>query len=301
MDTTDLMLAEFVMLFRGRGDAYGSNTGSCIKQDLTVDVFRSHLDGSGDPIGVYPMVPFKGDWYTVWGCSDIDVDDYSLARELQDALSAGGVHSYIERSRSKGYHVWVFADNLVPARDMRRMLLAAHQVADIPAREVNPKQESLSSSMQYGNYVRLPYPNGLAHTPERQVIIDDNRNPVPLQDFLKSVQLVGSEVIARLAGLYKPPVSVTTIHANYTQCESLPVAMKNLSPLGKVIWRDGPLPNGDRSRALTKLGWECVRSGLNPSEARVVIVDADRRWGKYHNRTNGELEIDKIINRVYST
>ena len=301
MDNTGSELGRFLLLFRGRGDVYGSNTGSCIKHELTADVFLSHLDGSGDPIGVYPMVPFNNDWYTVWGCSDIDIDDYGMALELHNALAAGGVHSYIERSRSKGYHVWVFASKPVLARNMRRMMLAAHQVADIPAREVNPKQETLSSSMQYGNYVRLPYPNGLVRTPDRQVILDSERNPVPLSVFLNTVQTVEPELIERLAGFYKPPVATVQIRTDYEQCESLPDAMKKLSPLGKVIWRDGPLPNGDRSRALTKLGWECVRSGLNPSEARVVIIDADFRWGKYHSRTNGELEIDKIINRVYST
>jgi hypothetical protein len=153
MNTTD----RFIKLFRGRGDVYGSETGGCIKMPLTREVFDSHLAGD-TPVGVYPMVPLKGDWYTIWGCSDIDVEDMPAAFNLREALEAGGVHAFVEKSRSKGYHVWVFASEPVLASDMRRMLLAAHQVADYPAREVNPKQEQLTSIMQYGNYVRLPYP-----------------------------------------------------------------------------------------------------------------------------------------------
>ena len=35
---------------------------------------------------------------------------------------------------------------------MRRCLLAAHQVCEYPAKEVNPKQDKVNG---YGNYVRL--------------------------------------------------------------------------------------------------------------------------------------------------
>lgn len=301
MDTTDELVTRFLKLFRGRGDVYGSEEGGCVKQALTTQVFARHLDGS-EPIGVYPMVPIRGDWYTIWGCTDIDTGDLGAAINLRDAFHAGGVHAYIEKSRSKGYHVWVFAEHPVLARDMRRMFLAAHQVADYPAREVNPKQETLGSTSQYGNYVRLPYPNYTDMSrPNRRIILDDE-TPITLQEFLNLAEstLVNPDTVQRLASLYKPPVLTHAINTDYVQCESLPDALKKLSPLGKVIWRDGPLPNNDRSRTLAKLAHECVRSELNPSETHIIITDADRRWGKYHNRTNGELEIDKLVARVYS-
>jgi hypothetical protein len=76
--------------------------------------------------------------------------------------------------------------------------------------------------------------------------------------------------------------------------------MESLSPLGKVIWRDGPLAGKDRSTTLAKLGHECVRSGLNPSQTKTIVRTADNRWGKYHLRPNGELEIDKLVVRVHS-
>lgn len=292
----------FMWLFRGRDDAYGSEEGGCVRHPVTADLYEQHLAGT-TPIGVYPMVPFRGDWWCVWGCSDIDIEDYGMAESLRDSLAAAGVYSHIERSRSKGYHVWVFSAGPVLAKDMRRMFLAAHQVADIPPREVNPKQETLGPS-QFGNYVRLPYAgcNSNTATDKRRMLIDHD-TPMTLQDFLEVAEqnLTPQDTIKRLAGFYKPPVATVQFTDNYVPCEGIKDALHGLSPLGKVIWRDGPLPGRDRSSTLAKLGHECVRSGLNPSETKVVIVDADKRWGKYHARTNGELEIDKLVQRVYLT
>lgn len=300
MTATSAEVTRFIKLFRGRGDVYGSEEGSCVKSPLTTQVFTDHLNGS-TPIGVYPMVPIRGDWYTVWGCTDIDTGDLQAAINLKEGFASAGIVAHIEKSRSKGYHVWVFASEPVLAKDMRRMFLACHQVVDYPAREVNPKQETLNNSMQYGNYVRLPYPDYTdLSVPNRRVITDDE-TPVPLGEFLDLAEanLVEPATVQRLAGFYKPPVT-KTINTDYVPCESLAEAMRNLSPIGKVIWRDGPLPGNDRSRTLTRLGHECVRSGLNPSQTRVIVADADLRWGKYHTRTNGELEIDKLVARVYT-
>lgn len=296
MDKTE----RFIKLFRGRGDVYGSEEGSCVKEPLTTDVFINHLTGT-TPIGVYPMVPLRGDWYTVWGCTDIDTGDLQAAINLQSAFESAGVHAFIEKSRSKGYHVWVFASEPVLARDMRRMFLACHQVVDYPAREVNPKQETLASTKQYGNYVRLPYPNHADLSIPNRRVINHDEEPYSLDEFLNMAEnaMVSPEVVTRLASFYREPVKTHLINTDYVQCESLPEAMRKLSALGKVIWRDGPLEGGDRSRALAKLSHECVRSGLNPSETKVVITDADLRWGKYHDRTNGELELDKLVQRAY--
>ena len=108
----------FANLFRGRGDVYGHEEGRCVKEPLTHEVFQRHLDGV-EAIGVYPMVPINNIYHVAWGCSDIDIEDYAGAKKIQSALQAVNVPSFIERSRSKGYHVWVFADRPVPASSMR--------------------------------------------------------------------------------------------------------------------------------------------------------------------------------------
>lgn len=293
------VLGLYVSLFRGRGDVYGHEEGRCVKEPLTREVFAGHLDGTHSPIGVYPIVPLHGGHYVAWGCCDIDVEDLGMAVRLRDALAAAGVTSWIERSRSKGYHVWVFAAGVCPASDMRRMLLLAHQVADVPAREVNPKQESLSGG-NYGNYVRLPY-NDYAVSTDKRRVLDDNYQPMPLDFFVGAAHASRNDpaLIAQLASMWTPPAPVIAVR-NLDVCESVDDALSKLSPLGKVIWRDGPLEGRDRSSTLTKLAYECVRSGMNPSETKVLITDADLRWGKYHLRSGGELEIDKLVQRVFA-
>lgn len=293
-------IADFIKLFRGRGDVYGHEEGRCVKEPLTVSVFKDHLSGVA-PIGVYPMVQNpQGDCYTVWGCSDIDIEDHAGACSIRDALGEVGVTAWIEKSRSKGYHVWVFASAPVPASDMRRMLLAAHQVANYPAREVNPKQETLKQG-QYGNYVRIPYPNYEDTTTNKRRIIFDDQTPYHIDHFIQLAldQRTPPSLISNLAGYYKPPVNTIAIK-NTEVCESLAEALDGLSPLGRCIWRDGPLPTRDRSSTLAKLGHECVRSGMNPSATKIVLMDADKRWGKYLQRPNGELEIDKLVARVFT-
>lgn len=293
------IISAFVTLFRGRGDCYGSESGGCVRERLSVDVFTKHLT-TGPSIGVYPAVPTDGEAICVWGCSDIDIEDIEAAKLLKRTLESAGVHAWIERSRSKGYHVWVFAENAVPAEDMRRMLLVAHQVADYPAREVNPKQSDVSAS-KVGNYVRLPYPSGLTENPLRRTILDEDDQPIPLREFLQLVSTRRTPVdeIRRIASMYVPPKKTHVVFDLGTS-EDLDSALRMASPLARIIWRDGPLPSQDRSKALMRLAYVCANSGITPSMCHVIIVDADKRWGKFHMRGEAGMEqINKIVERAY--
>lgn len=294
------IVSAFVSLFRGRGDCYGSEEGGCVRERLTTNVFTKHLT-TGPSIGVYPAVPTDSEAICVWGCSDIDVEDLGAAKLLKRTLESAGVHAWIERSRSKGYHVWVFADGVVPAEDMRRMLLVAHQVADYPAREVNPKQSDVSAS-KVGNYVRLPYPCGMLENPQRRTMLDDNDQPMPLLEFLVSVSTRRTPIdtIRRIAGMYVPPKK-THVVVDWGTDETLDDALRRTNPLARIIWRDGPLPSQDRSQALMRLAYVCQESGITPSMCHVIVLDADRRWGKFHQRGEAGLkEIGKIVERAYS-
>lgn len=298
-------VSHFVNLFRGRGDVYGHNEGRCVKQALTFQKFIEHLDGV-EPIGVYPIVPSKGDFKVVWGCSDFDTAEaWTHAKNLHDAFQAAGVTAWIERSRSKGFHVWVFCMDLVSASAMRNMFLAAHQVANVPATEVNPKQTRLAAG-QYGNYVRLPYVNVHDRTATAQRIVDPVVGPecvVPFEDFVSAAvaSRISPERVAEIAAMYvEPPKAARNINDYEFDDVNLMEAMRQLSPLGQVIWRDGPLVGQDRSTALSRLGHVCVSSGLNPSQTKAVIKTADQRWGKYHLRADCDKEIDKLVIRVHS-
>lgn len=292
---------DFVTLFRGRGDCYGSDEGGCVRQKLSVETFTNHLTGTNG-IGVYPAVPATVP-FCVWGCSDIDIEDLPAARLLQRTLEMAGVVSWVERSRSKGYHLWVFSQEPVPAETMRRALLVVHQVADYPAKEVNPKQSDVSAT-KVGNYVRLPYFGGLVETPVKRVILNDNDEPIPLASFVSDAiaSRVSIETISHIASMYvAPPVVKVDINFADMPTEQLEEALRVTSQLARVIWKQGPLEGQDRSTALTRLAHCCYRSGISPSMASVIVVDADKRWGKYSERGEaGQNELTKIITRAYS-
>lgn len=296
-------VTEFITLFRGRGDAYGSDNGECIKAPLDRDRFIGHLEGT-ELIGVYPIVPGAAGGQVVWGCSDFDNGEESIhdAVKLRDTFDAAGVTAWIERSRSKGFHVWVFAERIVSAQAMRNMFLAAHQVAQVHPKEVNPKQGALKPG-QFGNYVRLPYGNVLDLEQRSQRVLQNDGSEVAIvwENFCVRAMECRTpvETIERIAALYVVPVVARVVidsGEDITETE----AMLLLGPLGKVIWRDGPLPGRDRSGTLVKLGYECVKNGLTPTQTQAVLVGADRRWGKYMERADGLLEIDKIVTRVHS-
>jgi hypothetical protein len=166
-----------------------------------------HLQGTMG-IGVYPYNHEHG--AVRWGCVDLDDGEetgWDQAMLLRDVLRACGIESWIERSRSKGWHVWLFTVDWTPATWMRRALIGACQTAHVPHREVNPKSETLDP-VQLGNFVRLPYKDGLLRTPQRQVMVDLNRVPFPLYLFVELA--VGTaakphEILAVADQLYVEP------------------------------------------------------------------------------------------------
>lgn len=284
---------DFITLFRGRGDCYGAWDGGCVREPLRSNTFREHLFGEAF-IGVYPCVPHNGETMCVWGCSDIDYDNPDHAWLLHDAFEAAGVHSWVERTR-RGYHIWVFTPELIQAKHMRRMFLAAHQVAELPAKEVNPKQETLMKG-QVGNYVRLPYPNDGTG---RRVMVTRDLQPIALEEFVREAfnRYTSADTITRLSDYYRPPtISYVATPPTHDMTESA----RRLTPLGRTIFRDGPLEGRDRSTTLTHLAHECRKANLNPEDAMSILEDADTRWGKYMMRGEaGRLELEKLLVRAY--
>ena len=156
-------------LFGGRTDAHGTWEGGSKKSPVSYETFAKHLYGE-ELIGIYPLT----DGSTVrWGCSDIDIDDLDSARNLQVAFGMKSIPSFVEKT-VRGFHVWVFANDWIPAPIMRRAFLSAHEVIGLAPKEVNPKQEQVNG---LGNYVRLPYPGGIDYIPESRYTNDTKTFP----------------------------------------------------------------------------------------------------------------------------
>jgi hypothetical protein len=285
----------FVSLFRGRGDAYGSWDGGCVRKPLDRTSFENHLMGE-ELIGVYPLVPFEGAFGCVWGCSDIDVDDLDAARNLQLAFFIKNIVAHIEKT-VKGYHIWVFADGLVPASTMRRAFLAAHQAINYPAKEVNPKQENPGKG--FGNYVRLPYPGELRSPSDVRYMLEQDGQPMGLRTWHEYAMKhrTSRTKLDAIASLYTPP-HIHTIDVD-TPSEDVKYLLTRVDAVSYIIWRDGPYPGSDRSNTLYRLAHRLVNTSLTPTEAFSVLRNADKRWGKFHMRSDGDNELLKMINHAY--
>jgi hypothetical protein len=312
---TDLTIDQrFAALFAGRTDAYGHNEGRMVPNAFGDTVEQTtrphqwwierHLDGT-EPIGVYPLMDDGNVW---WGCTDLDngEPDLEKALNLKTLLEAGGVNAWVERSRSKGFHVWTFASEPIPANIMRNALLAAHQRLEIPAKEVNPKQTSMDGLKGFGNYVRLPYPNGHRGLPAQQVVLGEVEVGGMVQylhweQFTTRAYGGRSPLIAYefLAGKYTPPppranVNVDTEHS--AELDDIVAAMgKDL----RCAFTYGPKEGHDRSSSLARMAYLAREDGLTASDAFMAMRDADRRWGKFFDRPDGDDQLLKMIERAY--
>lgn len=304
MNDRDDLAADYMTLFRGRGDAHGAWEGGCKRASVNIATYRGHLEGT-EFIGVYPVVPMRGEARCVWGCSDIDVDDLDSARNLQTAFMLKQITAWVEKTR-KGYHVWVFSTTSVTAATMRRAFLAAHQAVDLPPKEVNPKQETVGAG--FGNYVRLPYPNEYSHEPYQgqyndinvRYMLDDDDQRMPFSAFVMSAISTRAtpEQLESIAALWIPPPKFDVNYDTTVTADTMELIHK-AGAFAYVIWRDGPKNGSDRSLSLYKIAMQCRENNLTPPEAVEVVRSADLRWGKFHLRQDPDKELYRLVSKVY--
>ena len=162
-------------LFMGLKNVYGTydtRTGR-VRQEKTAvtdDVILAHLTGK-QSYGVYLLTGNK----TAALAVDFDEDRISLPVSFANAARRCGVQSYIERSKSKGYHVWMFFEEPVPAYKAR--LVAKRILSDIgkPETEVFPKQDVLADGVLYGNFINAPLFGALV--PKGRTVFVDSADP----------------------------------------------------------------------------------------------------------------------------
>ena len=181
---------------------------------------------------------------------------------------------------------------------MRRALLITHAVVRVPAKEINPKQEV---SVGLGNYVRLPYPGTLLEPCGVRYMIDTNDNPIPFEIFIstaansltpeKNLEVLAKQYVAR-----QPAVLDSTVTGT-----PLDIALASINPYAAAILINGPLEGHDRSSILCTLGFSLKEHNMPIEEALGIIITADKRWGKFHQRKDGMDRLKKLIEFVYGS
>lgn len=155
--TTSEKMAIYRSLFTGLRDVYGTydrRTGRVrqAKEPVTEKVLLAHLKGK-QPYGVYLLVKDRIRALAV----DFDEDELDLPLAFRAKAQRLGLFTYIERSKSKGYHVWMFfVEKGVLARKAR--LIAGYILTAIgqPNIEIFPKQDALDENISYGNFINAP-------------------------------------------------------------------------------------------------------------------------------------------------
>jgi len=266
----------FERLLSGRKDAWGAVHGECVRQPVTQRSYFLHLIGKTS-LGIYPLID---DGTCRFGSIDLDRDDLSLALEIRDQLwNIGMKPAFIERSKSKGYHIWVFFSKPVKAKEIRHILNTVLSKLNLTL-EVFPKQDRLNEG-EIGNYINLPYFGGLINTPERRVILDSkNTSPVPLVEFLDMAEssLITPEVIeAVLDELPRIPVELPKSNGELPD-----VDINNLN----ISERVRKLIAGDFSRG--------------PDTALVVEDDKTGELASYRSRSEAdEAIISSLLSNGY--
>lgn len=298
----------FIDLFQGNRAAIGTELGGCARltpEQIWSDQVRFHLEGTAPPIGVYPLVFVPRGWFVHWGCVDFDEGEaFSRihAQNLQLILNHFGITGWVERSRSKGYHVWVFAQNWTPAKLMREALLAACQLVDAPTKEINPKSIELPEG-SLGNYVRLPYPGHLggSYDPTRRVMLDGEK-PWPLATFVNTAHAKRTAAVQleKLAAFYAPPRPPIR-RRDWEKSELTGRAIDRLVGKARVIFDQGPFEGSGRGHTLYKLACYLREDGRHTREEALELVrDADARWGKFHLRPDCEIRLQSVIDEAWA-
>lgn len=291
---------EFATLFRGRLDAYGTDDGGCDKRttgtwnEYTNRVAAHLFDDT--PMGVYPLLD---DSTVYWGCVDFDEGEeasFTHARNVVNVTAEFNLLGQIERSRSKGYHVWLFFREPQDALTVRRALLAACQIAGAPTKEINPKQ-TVVVDRQVGNYVRLPYPCGAT---VRQVMVDWEGYPYTLEDWWHDeVVYSPADQLDELAALYRPPtVAARPVHR--ADLHDIDDIMLRVSPkTRRMITNPIAGEDVDRSRQLFVIARRLAdEQMLTRTEIEQVVRHADQWLGKYTDRHDADLRYAEVVAKV---
>jgi len=188
----------FRACFSGLEHVYGtydpdSGRSWQVKQPVTDEVIVNHIMGR-TPLGRYLLTGTHTRAIVI----DYDDDVPDPPVEFLNQATHYGVPSYIEISKTKGFHVWVFfEDDGVPALKARGVV--KHILDEIKHKaEVFPKQDVIDLSRgEYGNFINLPLFGRLV-LEGRTLFVDPTNGlrPVPNQwKLIEALRRVGESLL----------------------------------------------------------------------------------------------------------
>jgi TOTE conflict system, Archaeo-Eukaryotic Primase domain len=236
---THQMVDIFLSLFSGQPHIYGTGDRDyrhmrVVKAQVTDEVVSSHLKGIR-PFGVFLLVHDKIKAIAV----DFDSKDPMLPTHFLHRAKHYDISVYIERSKSKGYHCWVFFCEWVEARKARFVVNQILEDIEEPDTEVFPKQDALDANVRFGNFINAPLFGRLAAKGKTVFIDPKTFKPYPNQwKVLASVNRVSEftlDEIIELNNLSMPP----SYHFTSRGSEKGNKGRFSLPPCARKILHDG--------------------------------------------------------------
>ena len=258
---------------------------------LTIDHVEAHLTGTVR-ISAYPLQ--KNDTVR-WGGLDIDlygatpessIDVVELC-ELVDALS---LPLFVGRSKSAGLRVWLFCEELIAARTMRKTLQAVRRSLGLPNKvngkdpiEIYPKQETTSAKGN-ANAMELPYCGMKYEGSIDTCALYGHGNSLLLDSFLG---LVKKASIAEIKGFTAKRYNAK---GNAGDTRDINVLINKLSNEARELLKE-PYPS-DRSTACWNVITEMINRGFSDDEILLVLNHYPHGPVKHYKDHNTKPEED---------
>ena len=227
-------------LFSGQPHIYGTynpatGRAKVVKARVTDKVIWSHISGS-QPYGVFLLVKDRIRAIVV----DFDTKKRMPPANFVFRSKYYGISTHIERSKSKGYHCWIFFDD-TGALASKARLVVNHILEDIEEFDVEvfPKQDALDGNVRFGNFINAPLFGQLV-TKGKTVFIDPKTfKPYPDQwRFLESVNKISESILDEIIELNNLLIPASYHPTNY----SSPKTNKggySLPPCARKILQNG--------------------------------------------------------------
>ena len=150
----DTFISIYASMFINQNKAHLKNGNQTIKREVLDMDIRHHLNGESR-LGIFPIVQNTSTKFFVF---DIDNQCKDTCKKIINQLEKDGFNSYLERSKSKGFHVWVFLEFEQKAKDVRNYMKNVLEQNKIPRNKIDlfPKQDETTDLAPYGNGINLP-------------------------------------------------------------------------------------------------------------------------------------------------
>jgi len=197
---------------------------ACKKVSASSTLIQQHVEGKVQ-IGTGPLF-FRGDQsggdfrsVARWSAIDIDVKDDLRAAEqaaikiYRYAFIEYGLHCYIEKSRSKGYHIWFFYDYDIPGHQAWALMASIQSQAGFGNFEYFPKTTDLKINEEGAVNITLALPLcGEFFTKNKTVFVEPHLNRLHVikdqAQYVKDMVPNDIEAVRENAKMIKAPENV---------------------------------------------------------------------------------------------